>query len=241
MLLRRVLLHFNKQDWIAIFLDFVIVVVGIFVGLQVDGWNQDRKDRIRERANLEQLYADFGASFEQASFMAKFHADKADDLEFAMNTIARGALPAEDTQRFNAAWVSMFQLPSLSATMGAYDSMIASGDFALIRDPELKSLLVLLAANLNAEESLMDYFRASNAVDRLAVQGKMLIVPNAERTGTEMVVDFAGIVSDPMSLTVVASQRRDHQVFQEFRQNLADEFLAAQAHVAALLGQAQAP
>ena len=33
MILRRIIAHFRKQEWTAIALDFVIVVVGVFVGL----------------------------------------------------------------------------------------------------------------------------------------------------------------------------------------------------------------
>ncbi|MEX0644258.1 MAG: hypothetical protein WD076_03050 [Parvularculaceae bacterium] len=39
MSLRRVIAHFRKQEWTAIALDFLIVVVGVFVGLQVTNWN----------------------------------------------------------------------------------------------------------------------------------------------------------------------------------------------------------
>lgn len=35
MLLRRVISHVRKQEWTAIGIDFVIVVVGVFVGIQV--------------------------------------------------------------------------------------------------------------------------------------------------------------------------------------------------------------
>jgi hypothetical protein len=40
MILRRIIAHFRKQEWTAIALDFLIVVVGVFVGLQVNNWNQ---------------------------------------------------------------------------------------------------------------------------------------------------------------------------------------------------------
>ncbi len=36
MILRRVIGHFRQQEWAAIAIDFVIVVVGVFVGIQVD-------------------------------------------------------------------------------------------------------------------------------------------------------------------------------------------------------------
>ena len=33
MILRRVIAHFRKQEWTAIALDFIIVVLGVFVGM----------------------------------------------------------------------------------------------------------------------------------------------------------------------------------------------------------------
>jgi hypothetical protein len=43
MILRRLAEVFRRQDWIAVLLEVLIVVVGIFVGLQVNDWNEDRK------------------------------------------------------------------------------------------------------------------------------------------------------------------------------------------------------
>jgi hypothetical protein len=35
MLLRRVIEHVREQNWLAVFIDFLIVVVGVFIGIQV--------------------------------------------------------------------------------------------------------------------------------------------------------------------------------------------------------------
>lgn len=45
MLLRRLMQHVKGQNWIAVGLDFVIVVVGVFIGLQVNNLNQARLER----------------------------------------------------------------------------------------------------------------------------------------------------------------------------------------------------
>ena len=50
MILRRVIDHFKKQEWTAIALDFLIVVIGVFVGMQVTNWNEARVARKNERA-----------------------------------------------------------------------------------------------------------------------------------------------------------------------------------------------
>ena len=46
MILSRVIKHVKEQHWTAVFLDFVIVVVGVFIGLQVNNWNQARIQRV---------------------------------------------------------------------------------------------------------------------------------------------------------------------------------------------------
>ena len=45
MLLRRIIEHVRDQNWIAIGLDFVIVVSGVFIGIQVANFNDDQSDR----------------------------------------------------------------------------------------------------------------------------------------------------------------------------------------------------
>ena len=43
MLLRRVIENVKAQNWLAVSLDFVIVVVGVFIGIQVANWNDARQ------------------------------------------------------------------------------------------------------------------------------------------------------------------------------------------------------
>lgn len=44
MLLRRVTKHVKDQNWFAVGIDFIIVVVGVFIGIQVANWNDARSD-----------------------------------------------------------------------------------------------------------------------------------------------------------------------------------------------------
>jgi hypothetical protein len=52
MILRRIIAHFRKQEWTAITIDFVIVVMGVFIGIQVSNWNEARQERVRDRQAL---------------------------------------------------------------------------------------------------------------------------------------------------------------------------------------------
>ena len=56
MLLRRITEHVKDQNWTAVALDFVIVVVGVFVGIQVANWNDARTNAYREVEMLATIY-----------------------------------------------------------------------------------------------------------------------------------------------------------------------------------------
>jgi hypothetical protein len=64
MILRRVIKHFRNQEWTAIFLDFLIVVIGVFMGFQVTGWAGERENRSAEVRHLEEIAEDIRADIE---------------------------------------------------------------------------------------------------------------------------------------------------------------------------------
>ena len=45
MLLRRITEHVRHQNWFAVWIDFAIVVVGVFIGIQVSNWNERQADK----------------------------------------------------------------------------------------------------------------------------------------------------------------------------------------------------
>lgn len=58
MLLRRVMKHVQDQNWFAVGVDFVIVVIGVFIGIQAANWNAAREDRANETLYLGYLAED---------------------------------------------------------------------------------------------------------------------------------------------------------------------------------------
>jgi hypothetical protein len=71
MILRRVITHVRKQEWTAIGIDFVIVVVGVFIGIQVSNWNAAQADKSRERLLLGELRAELLESIEQLDIKSR--------------------------------------------------------------------------------------------------------------------------------------------------------------------------
>ena len=57
-MLRRVIEDVKTQNWFAVVLEFLIVVLSIFFALQANNWNEARKDRIDERRLISRLHVD---------------------------------------------------------------------------------------------------------------------------------------------------------------------------------------
>lgn len=92
MLLRRVIGHVKAQNWAAVFLDFMIVVVGILIAFQITNWNaalQDRRDEQRYlaelavnlEADLTQVRAGQEASLQRVAAAEAILAEAAPDYE----------------------------------------------------------------------------------------------------------------------------------------------------------------
>jgi hypothetical protein len=58
MILRRLSQSLKEQNWAAIGIEFVLLVLGVFLGIQVANWNAARIDRIEYEAALGRLGAE---------------------------------------------------------------------------------------------------------------------------------------------------------------------------------------
>ena len=55
MLFRRIKAHVEKENWFAVVVDFIIVVVGVYIGIQVANWNDTRIQAERRAQIIESL------------------------------------------------------------------------------------------------------------------------------------------------------------------------------------------
>ena len=62
MIPRRIHEHVKSHSWFAVGIDFVIVVVGVFIGMQVSNWNAERHERHAAKTYIERMREDIAAS-----------------------------------------------------------------------------------------------------------------------------------------------------------------------------------
>ena len=52
MIFRRIKAHVEKENWFAVGIDFFIVVIGVFIGIQVANWNEEQGRKAQEHSYL---------------------------------------------------------------------------------------------------------------------------------------------------------------------------------------------
>lgn len=62
MILRHLADAIRGQNWFTVLIELAVVVVGIFLGLQIDDWNERRKENSLERGYIERLEAEVNAN-----------------------------------------------------------------------------------------------------------------------------------------------------------------------------------
>ncbi len=153
MILRRITEHVKAQNWFAVGLDFLIVVVGVFVGLQVSNWNAERGERFREQVFLASLAADVRSDIAEIDEILRVSTHRMSAmthlLELAAGVAppdgfdsARGRIEIEPAPPYEdgdtrSIGVAMFILTTLDGNRLAYDTMINTGGIGVIRDDAL--------------------------------------------------------------------------------------------------------
>ncbi|WNC72740.1 hypothetical protein RGQ13_01800 [Thalassotalea psychrophila] len=238
MLTSNIIKHLKQQNWGAAIIDFIVVVSGIFVAIQVNSWNDGLVNKQKEKVILEQLYSDFSSNVESISSMATFHQNKAEELDYVIDMVATDNIDSASDRARNAL-MSMFQMPPISASMGTYKSLIATGDIGLIQDQQLKTLLIDLESHLESEKSMLAYFRQMNDLEMNYVRGLVSVQPNHDNSGTFINVDFERFNTDKNLLTVVANQERSHLIFSRIRGGVAQKFDKVKSYIGKQLNKVE--
>jgi hypothetical protein len=137
MLLRRLSGHIRRQDWGEGAIDFVIVVIGVFVGIQVSNWNEERARTWDSLVCTTRLKADLHAVNWRYRLLVHYSRQ--------VQAAARRAADALDgtAPRSNAAFlVDAYRATQYKDEQGSnrratYDQLISTGNIRLIRDEAL--------------------------------------------------------------------------------------------------------
>ena len=146
MRLRHITKSIKTQNWWAIAIDFLIVVIGVFVGLQAQEWNRQRLDRIKEQTYLDRLASDFARIDDQLRSSIGGYERSLEAIGFVSHTLAaqtrREAASDVDATAFKEALINLTWNALPVGRSATFVELISSGELGLLRDEELRSALI---------------------------------------------------------------------------------------------------
>ena len=157
--------------WRSAMYDFLVIVAGVLVALGAQSWWELRNERDREQDYLRQLFNDTQENERRLAV-----AISVDSIAGAAVTRLAAALFESGAQQYPAdtlaAWFSgqAFSSSDYRPLSGSYGALMASGDLRLIRNDNLRALLVSYAARLEYEQDMLRLFLQQYAgePDRIA-------------------------------------------------------------------------
>lgn len=141
MLLRRIIDHFRKQEWTAIGIDFVIVVVGVFIGIQAADWNEARAENVRAHDILGRFQDDLQADLANYEVRVKFWRDVADHGEAGLRFVADRRSAGNDHWPVIIAFFQASQVGEFWTISATFDELKSAGELNLVRDVALRGAL----------------------------------------------------------------------------------------------------
>ncbi|GHA90434.1 hypothetical protein GCM10009069_11680 [Algimonas arctica] len=145
MRLRSVTKNVKDQNWLAVALDFFIVVTGILIAFQITNWSETRQDRTREQQIVSRLHADFEALGRRTEEKIEYFESSINEIEEFRQLIINYPESA-DIQQIKVFFETSFNLPSPSGQSDTYAQLVASGDMKLLSNDTLRDELVSHAA-----------------------------------------------------------------------------------------------
>ncbi len=168
MLLRRITEHVKAQNWFAVFLDFLIVVVGVFIGIQVANWNDVRQERLSEAHYLERFADEIELTIAQIQEERAFSKSSLRVLENFSTQLYSNSVSDEALISATIGYTSTGAFfANFRSNRTTFDDLITTGNFDIVEDDAIRSGLIALHARYedaqNTIESNIEWIQQGEA------------------------------------------------------------------------------
>ena len=136
MILRRITEHVKALNWFAVGVDFVIVVVGVFIGIQVANWNEERLQEREGAQYSSRLKADLRAEFTAWQNLVAYLGVVRENADRA-TAILEGRVEATDEALLIHAYRAT-QYMYYQRRRSTFDELTSTGSLGLISDQHLR-------------------------------------------------------------------------------------------------------
>jgi len=200
MLLRRIVEHVKDQNWTAISLDFLIVVVGVFIGIQAANWNDERRAREQRAASMDRLYSEAEASVAYLRHQLEGYRLGAEARSSVLEKTANGNIEAVEQREMVLAINYIVFFPPVAPPRSVYDEIISTGRFMELGNTRLRDAINNYYSALDHLSSSIEYSRMLSQQWQIWQHPSVMKQFDPEDTPqqTRTVVDIETALNDPL-------------------------------------------
>jgi len=159
MLLRRIAQHVKEQNWFAVGIDFVIVVIGVFIGIQVANWNDDQNTRAALEASLERLDEEVSLNIDLIETVLAYYEDGRSDFDTAREALNVCAVSTEGQEALEALLFDLVADVQPNFVTVSLDQLANEGRYQDLLSPGFQQMFGTYAGRLKEEhEQLTSHY-----------------------------------------------------------------------------------
>ena len=236
MLLRRISQHVKDQNWTAIALDILIVVCGVFIGIQVANWNEARQERVQADLMMERIVEDINSARDLAGGLINSNKRRV-ALGSEIVAFMEGQSTAVDpTPEHCNALANLHNWAGLDYGIASFEELVETGQTALVREDRVRRALAQYSLLLGKSEEVAS---GANGLGRTRLPSRFpayftvrLVETEAETLNQEFECDFSAMQEDAsfrieLANTLSAISWYDHYVSLQ-QKALVDEITATE-------------
>jgi hypothetical protein len=150
MIKRRLRDRLKQHDWVGVTIELALVIVGVFLGIQVANWNEQRKEGALERAYVARIAQDVQSDVAELDEVIRVSAVRMgllnellpkasgqalpDGFNSARGRVGIELVPAYDNSSHTSAGFTLFILTPLDGNRSGYATMVNTGAIAGMTD-----------------------------------------------------------------------------------------------------------
>ena len=140
MILRRAAEHLKQQHWTGVFIELLIVVLGVFIGMQVSNWNAARLEKQHADELFQRLVGDLESEKATVESLRDYYITTAAYAKIALRELeAPGSV---DTETFVVSAYQASQWQEAITSRSTFEEIVATGAVNLIRSAKARELLI---------------------------------------------------------------------------------------------------
>lgn len=141
MLIRSFTRNIKQQNWFAVSLDVLVVIVGLFLGLQLNDWRGSQQDSVKELTYLKLLEADLTKIQANIKFQQLFEIERAKDADTLFQIIKN---QQQNEQQTNVGFLltNLAGRRTLNIDSAVFSDLKSSGNLGLITSQSLREKII---------------------------------------------------------------------------------------------------